>query len=422
MGLFGKKKIEDKAEQATPANNTVLKMITTFGEQFYHYDGKLYNSDIVRSCIRPKVKAVGKLVAKHLRGTGSKMLVNPDAYIKYLLKEPNPWMTGQKFLEKLTTQLCLNNNAFALVVRDDNGKPVQMYPIPAAFCETVYKNNILYLKFYFVNGNSSIFQYTDIIHLRSDFNSHDIFGDSPAAAITNLMEVIGIVDQSITKAVKNSGIVRWLLKFNNSMRPEDVKEHVKAFVDNYLNYESDTFGAAGVDSKSDAIRIEPKDYVPNAVVSKEKINRVYSFFNTNENIVQSKWTEDEWNAYYEAEISPVAIELGDVFTIRLFNRKERGYDNRIVFDANNLQCASLSSKLNMVQMVDRGAMSVNEWRECMNMAPTENGDEFIRRLDTQVVDTINNIVSKLDDTNYVELSKVIMSLIATNERRGTNAT
>ena len=37
-------------------------------------------------------------------------------------------------------------------------------------------------------------------------------------------------------------------------------------------------------------------------------------------------------------------------------------------------------------MVDRGAMNVNEWRKVMNLPSTENGDEFIRRLDTAPVD------------------------------------
>ena len=56
--------------------------------------------------MRPKVKAIGKLVAKHVRQTiqkdGSRKLeVNPEPYIRFLLEEPNPYMTGQKLQEKL---------------------------------------------------------------------------------------------------------------------------------------------------------------------------------------------------------------------------------------------------------------------------------------------------------------------------------
>ena len=41
----------------------------------------VYQSDIVRACLRPKVKAVGKLVGKHIRESvtkdGKKLDINP---------------------------------------------------------------------------------------------------------------------------------------------------------------------------------------------------------------------------------------------------------------------------------------------------------------------------------------------------------
>jgi len=46
---------------------------------------------------------------------------------------------------------------------------------------------------------------------------------------------------------------------------------------------------------------------------------------------------------------------------------------------------SMSEKLALVAMVDRGAMTPNEWRLALNLAPIENGDKPIRRLDTAVV-------------------------------------
>lgn len=413
MGLFRKRE-PTKNEKA---DREILKMVTTWGEHYYAWDGRLYDSDIIRSCIRPKVKAAGKLVAKQIRTGAKGVEVNPDASIRFLLSEPNPYMTGQQLQEKVTTQLCLNNNAFILIIPDENGKPMQLYPIPCVMCETQYINEELYLKFQYRNGKSSIFPYSQIIHLRQDFNENDIFGESPAKALSTMMEVIGTIDQGIIKAIKNSGIIRWLLSFTNSMRPEDVKENVKAFVDNYLNIESDTFGAAGIDAKVKAERIEPKDYVPNALQMKETINRIYSFFNTNEKIVQSKWTEDEWNAYFEAEIEPLAIQLGEVYSVRLFNRRERAKGNKIVFAANNLQCASLRTKLSFVSMVDRGAMTPNEWRETMNMAPIEGGDKPIRRLDTQVVNLIQQTLGQMNGENYKELSDLMIKMLEAAGRR-----
>ena len=260
---------------------TAFRMYTDTGNSFATWNGKVYESDIVRSCIRPYAKAIGKLTAKHVRRFNGKVEVNPEPYIRFLLEDPNPFMSGHVMLEKVATQLALNNNAFILIVRDENGFPEQLYPIPAVMAETVYINDLLYLKFLFQNGRSSTFPYSEIIHIRNDFNDNDIFGESPVQALAPLMEIVNTTDQGIVKAIRNSGVIRWLLKFTTPMRAEDLKKNVQEFVDNYLSVSSSTFGAAGVDAKADAIRIEPKDYVPNALQMSATLQRIYAFFNTN---------------------------------------------------------------------------------------------------------------------------------------------
>ena len=375
--------ILDRIRNATRSSR--FAMVTERGNGFYAWNGKLYQSDIVRSCIRPQSKAIGKLLAQHIRKDEKGVKVNPEPYMRILLEEPNPYMCGQVLQEKVANQLALNGNAFILIIRDELGYPCELYPIPAESVEAVYRNKELYLRFYFQNGKSSEFPYTDIIHIREDFCDNDIFGESPAKALTELMEIVNTTDQGIIKAIRNSGVIRWLLKFNSSLRPEDLKRNVKEFVSNYLSIESDTFGAAGVDAKADAVRIEPKDYVPNALQSDRTTQRIYAFFNTNDKIVHSTATEDEWNMYFELVIEPKALQFSNEYTRKLFSVRERACGNKIYFDASNLQCASFSTKLNLFQMVDRGAMLPNEWRAVFNMGPIEGGDKPIRRLDTAQV-------------------------------------
>ena len=364
-----------------------FQMIEDRGNGFYSWDGKLYKSDIVRACIRPKIKAIGKLIPEHIRNNKQEgFAINPEPYIRFLLEDPNPYMSGQVFFEKMTMQLALNNNAFAVLVRDENGYPTEMYNVPCVSAEAIYDNKgLLYIKFTNKNGKIVTFPYTDIIHIRQDFNDNDIFGESPRESLLPLMNVISTTDQGIIKAVKNSGVIRWLLKYNSSLRPEDLRKNVKQFTEDFLSTENEG-GAAGVDSKAEAQQIDPKDYVPNAAQMDRTTQRIYSFFNTNEKIVQSNFNEDEWNAYYESEIEPIAMQLSNEFTRKLFTRRERGFGNKIIFAANNLQYASMNTKLGLQAMVDRGAMTPNEWREVLNLPPVEDGDKPLRRLDTQVVE------------------------------------
>ena len=159
---------------------TSYKMIAESGSGFFNYDGKLYKSDIVRSCIRPKAQAIGKILGKHIRDDPkSGIKVNPEPYIRFLLEEPNPFMTGQVLQEKLTVQLMLNNNAFAYIQRDENEFPIAIYPINSSNVYLLQDDKYnLYLRFFTKNGRNYTFKYSDVIHLRRDFCNDETYGSS----------------------------------------------------------------------------------------------------------------------------------------------------------------------------------------------------------------------------------------------------
>lgn len=379
MGIFSRFKNVSKKSS--------FQMITDVGNGFYAWNGKLYQSDIVRSCIRPKTKAIGKAVAKHIRETfnedGSKdIAINPMPYIKNLLEEPNEYMSGQMMQEKVANQLALNHNAFILIIRDDFGLPCGLYPIPAASVDAKYHNQVLYLKFYFQNGKWMEIPYTDIIHLREDYCDNDIFGEPPGKALLELMNVVTTSDQGIIKAIKNGAVIRWLLKFTQSMRPEDLESNARQFAENYMNMSSKSFGVAAVDSKAEAKQVNPNDYVPNAAQTDRTIQRVYGFFNTNDKIVHSNYDEDEWISYYEAAIEPIICQMANEYTRKLFSRKQRNCGNKIIFESSNLTFASMSTKLQLTSFVDRGIMTINEVRQYLNLAPVPGGDVALLRKDT----------------------------------------
>ena len=377
--MFGKKLTE-------PKTTTKFKLITDIGEGFYAWDGDIYKSDIVRACIRPKARAVGKMIAQHIRDNEHGFKVNPDNHIKQLLEEPNPLMSGQMLQEKLVTQLELNNNAFALIKRDEETfLPTEIYPVPAMQVEMLEGPlGDMYLRFFFSDGKRMTVPYVDVIHLRQDFNSHNLFGDSPQTALAELMEVVNTIDQGMRKAIKNSALIKWIMKFKSVLKPEDIDMHVDDFREKYLSLERDG-GVAAADPRYDLEQVKYNSYVPDDKQIKNTTQRIYDFFNTNEKIVQSKYTEDEWNAYYEAVIEPVGLQLANEYTRKLFTRRERGHGNRIVFESSSLQYASMSTKLGLERMVDRGALTPNEWRRILNLPPIENGDKPIRRLDTAEV-------------------------------------
>lgn len=359
------------------------QLVTEKGNGTYIWNGKIYDSDIVRSCIAPYVKAIGKLVGKHVFDGQKELKVNPEPYMKVLLENPNPLMSAQKFQEKMAAQLILNGNAFASITRDRNGIPVELFPLPAIGVEAEYRGNSLYLKFTLDNGKIYTFNYDDIIHLRTNYYDNDIFGNSLMPTLAPLLKISTTIDDGIVKTVKNSNVIRWLLKATGSLREDDLRKISENFAKAYTSAESTTGGVAATDPRVEVTQVKSNDYIPNFEILESVKSRIYSVFGVSEKIVQGNYTEDEWNSFYESSIEPIALDFASEYTRKLFSIKKRSYGNRIIFEASNLACATISTKLNFLQMVDRGALTPNEWREIFNLAPVEGGDEPIRRLDTR---------------------------------------
>lgn len=357
------------------------ELIQDIGNGYYQWGGDLYRSDIVRSCIAPHVSATEKMYPVHIMPEN----VKDDEYffIKKVLTEPNPYMSGGLLQAKLAAGLALNRNAFAYINRDRNGYPMELYPLSAVSVQALYDSRgLLYLQFQLQNGKQVTYPYTDVIHLRRDFYLNDVFGTPAVDALGPLMELVGTIDKGLQDAIKNGAIIRWLLKWNQNIRPEDLKKQADSFAQAYLSTEKNGTGVAATDVKADIQQVKPTNYVPNITQISRTETRIQAFFGVNQAIIQNSYTENEWNAFYESEVEPVAKQMSDEYTRKLFSPRERQAGHRIVFSTNTMQTLSMETKLNLMEMVDRGALTPNEWRESMNLPPVPGGDVPIRRLDT----------------------------------------
>ncbi|WP_129045014.1 phage portal protein [Companilactobacillus metriopterae] len=369
------------SRQEKPTVTPTYQMVVSEGNGFFSWNGNLYKSDIIRSIVRTKSSTVGKAVAKHLK----KDSVDPDYYMRELLKYPNPLMTGQMLQEKLTSMLELNNNAFAVIVRDSNGLGQAIYPISSAtsFEGIIDKQGNVYVRFFMRQGDIYTFRYSDLIHLRKDYTDNEIFGTPINETISALMDVVEASDKGIIKAVQNSNAVRWLLQYNTSSRPEDVTKGAQEFAKAYLSTESESFGVAAVDAKAEAKQVQVNPYVPGKDQLENVTDRIYSLFNINKNILQASYTENQWISFYESQIEPILKQLSDQFTLKLFNPRQRQMGNSIIFESSSMTFASMQTKLSLAKFVEDGIMNANEVRSYFNLSPRDGGDEYVLRKDTE---------------------------------------
>lgn len=355
------------------AKQTRWKELGAYTAIFSPFGQNMWQSDLVRSCIRPISEHSSKAHA-----TSSK----PEI-AKILNLNPNLYMNGKDFLAKIRLWLEIKNTVFIYISRDDAGRATGFYPIPYSTFEAMEYMGGLYIKFQFNNAAAQayVFPWEDLAVLRKDYYTSDIYGDDNGAILAKL-EVNNTADQGIANAVKATSNLRGIIKATKSMlSPEDLKAQKDQFVTDYLNLEN-AGGIASLDATQEFVPVTMNPSVTDYNTLKQIREDVQRYWGVNDNIIMSKFTEEEMEAFYQAKIEPFLIALSDELTRKVFTKREQDLGNKIIYESNRLQYASNKTKLNMVQLVDRGIMSPNELRSVFNMAPYEGGDEYIRRLDT----------------------------------------
>lgn len=351
-----------------------IKMLNGFTPYFSNFSGNAYDSDVVRAAVDAIARNGAKLKGKHVRRSNGQIQPTGSS-IERLLSFPNRHMDGYQFLYKTITQLYIKNNAFIMIQRDPLGYPIAFYPLNASQVEFLESASDIFCRFSFLGGEKLTLPYDDVIHLRRFFYKNDLYGETSDQAILPTLELLNTTNQGIVNAIKSSAFLRGLLKFTSMLKPEDMKKQRDAFIADYLDI-SNNGGVAATDAKAEYVPLnnDPKMIDPKTMELIE--DKVYKYMGVSSAIVRSDYTENQWNAFYESVLEPIAVQLSLQFTSKLFTVREQGFGNEIIFEANRLQYASNTTKITLVEkLMDRGLLTVNEGREIFNMAPVEDGDK-----------------------------------------------
>ena len=388
-------KIFPAKEQGT-LTNTRFELINDYNSTFFNYEGDLYDSDIIRSCIHTIASNAAKLKPKHIYGGQIKDNSNLE---KLLQTRPNPYMNTYDFIYKVVSQLYSTNNSY-IYIKYDLGRVVGLYPINYSNAELKEYNGEMYITFTFLTGKSVTLPYVEIIHLRKHFNRNDMFGEEALQPIRATLNLNTTINQGIVNAVKSSAKIRGLLKFTTPLRPEDLKKQRDDFVRDYLGYDNDG-GIAATDAKAEFQQLTSN---PTLIDDKQMSlirESILRYFNISESIIKSNYTEDEYNAFYSSVIEPIAIQLSLEFTSKIFSEREQGFGNQIVFSAERLTFANNTTKANLINtLMPLGLLSINEAREILELSPIEGGDKYLQSL------------------NYVDSSKANKYQVGENDNGG----
>lgn len=372
---------------------TKWKELGTYQSTFTVFGDDIYNSDIVRSCIRPLADLTAKAEAKC-----------EDKTLERLLnRNPNKYMSGHDFLVKVRTRYELLNVAFIYIQRDSNYKVIGFYPVPYSYFEAVEYNNGLFIKFYFSSDATPelILPWEDLVPLRKDYNRSDIAGDDNTAIVKTL-ERLSTADQGLANSIRATANLRGILKSKMAMlAAEDVKKQKDQFVEDYMTLENKG-GIASLDSSMEFIPVNMSPTTATYEQRKDLREDIMRYFGVNNDLMMANLKSEVYENFYHIRIEPFLIGLSQALTSKVYSGKSAAYvKNQIVYMTDQGQFMTMSQKLELFsKVVLYGGMTKNEWRHLLGYGDIEGGDKPVSRLDADYIN--GNGQPRIGNESYVE--------------------
>ena len=389
--LFSKIFGNDNNTQA-PSTATSFKLLDNYKSVFTRYKGNFEDDIQIRACVDTIARNAAKMHPKHIRDSKGKFeIVNGNLY-RLLAKKPNELQNAFQFYYQVITDLELYNNSYIYIQRDENFKVTGLYPLSYRNIKLYELDGKIYVQFKFGNSKERFVAYNNCIHL-TRFTSKDGLDGGSLEPIIKTLSIKHVLDEGIVNAIKTTSAIKGLVKTTQAMlKPSDVKAMRDQFVEDFVKNADDS-GIGGLDATTTftPINLEPKTATDEQI--KIFDNKILSYFGINENIIQSKYSEDEWNAFYESVLEPIGLQMSLEFSNKLFTPTEKYFGNEIIFESNRLQYASNKTKIELLRYANN-IMSINELREVFNLTPIDGGEAIL--IDQNHTETLDDIS---DETN-----------------------
>lgn len=371
-------------ERIFPPRSKNVYYTKDINQECWHYTAfskSAFEMDTVRSAVDSLARNIAKMGINHVidNEKGKKVA---RSTIQRVLKNPNEFMTQYDFLYKVALIYYVNNEVFIYPVWDGS-QLVALYPINSTSYELVTSNGHYYVRFRMRYTQEYVVPYEELIHLRRFYYTYDILAD-PNTSLNPAIELINSQNQGIINGIKNSAIIRGILKTVGIIKESEAKRNREQFVNDNLN-SSNNGGIIFVDGKYDYTPIDSKPYMVDSATMQEAKTKIFDYYGVNEDFVQNKGGYEE---VYEGVLEPFANMLSQQFTKALFTSKEIGFGNEIVANTSRMKFQSID-KVNatVTTTYQLGLFTINEYREMYGFEPVENGD--IRQVSLNFVDSNN---------------------------------
>ena len=346
------------------------------------------DNELVGSIIDCIATHISKLTPQVIRNVDGKRIVKEDHLGKLLALRWAPEMSCQQALYKLISMLEEQSDSFALIMYNEDFTQIDRIVPMNVHSARIFEDDEkrIWLKFIWDYDNKEyVYPYSMTIHLRSRYNKRRFLGTAPGLHLDSVIELMDKTNDNLKSVVKNSSGLMGYLQYNNFVDDDELKTKAADFTKRYLDA-TEGVGVAAIDSNTtfNPITLATE---PISVNHWEHLERkMFKYYHINDKILEATFDEEEWNAFYESVIEPIAVQLSLEFTFKVLSAGERNHGSVIMFTSNRLQYASLTTRATIgKEMFDRGAITIDEYRENIGYGPLPDGTGNVRMVSLNYV-------------------------------------
>lgn len=371
--------------QKGPANSKFAKTYDGWLPIYSQFGTNIYASDVVQQALKCIVDELKKLHPCHVRYIENEPTRLKSSAVQAILDDPNEYMTTSEFLEKMYYLLLLNLNAFVIPTYEiwtdqKTGEQRKYYtafypikPIQVDFIQDL--SGKLFVKFWFMNGETTTLPYSDVIHLKIKYSINEFMGGNEMGepdnqAILSTLQLNDEMLKGIAKAMNASYAINGIVQYNTLLDANGEMENALREFERKLRNNVDGF--LPMDLKANVIPFERKGQIVDEATLKFVDEKILRNWGISLPILTGDYTKEQYEAFYQKALEPLIIESGQAFTKKIFSRNQKAFGNRIEFYPEELVFMSIDQKLKMIELCSpTGTFFENEKRTILGLMPSE---------------------------------------------------
>jgi HK97 family phage portal protein len=269
------------------------------------------------------------------------------------------------------------------------GELLYLLPMPFRMFELSISSNIPYVTFR-DSPNESKYMLDDLIYLNR-FNPSLAGGvGSNLGLYETVIEALGNQIVNVASPKKVRALLQGKTGGMGQLKDKDRKGTMETV---RTNFDENIQGVAYLDAAWQITPINWQENDVNRALMQFVINIVYNYFKINDVILNFKASETDFEQFVNNGIKPLARQIEQELTSKLFTQREIEVGHRIEFDTFALSISTLQAKTNLFSVASRqGVLNIDEMREMIGQPPLPNGLGKMYRVSA---DTIN--LEKVDE-------------------------